>query len=71
MSAERMDLTELRTRAEDAGEAAAAAAGAMLARARDNVVRVVGTHPRASLAGAVALGFLLARLVRKVSEDWS
>jgi hypothetical protein len=70
MSAARTDVTEL-TRTDSAGEAAAAAAGAAVARARDAVVRVVSTHPRASLLGAVALGFLVARLVRKLGEDWS
>jgi hypothetical protein len=71
MSAARTDVRELTMSAESAGEAAAAAAGAAVGRARDAVVRVVGNHPRASLVGAVALGFLLARLVRKASEDWS
>jgi hypothetical protein len=70
MSAARTDVTEL-TRAESAGEAAAEAAGAAVARARDAVVRVVGDHPRASLVGALAVGFLLARIVRRMSEDWS
>jgi hypothetical protein len=71
MSAARTEVTELTTDGESAGEAAAAAAGAAVARARQAIVQVVGDYPRASLVGAVALGFLLARLVRKASEDWS
>jgi hypothetical protein len=65
------DITEWRTRSVDADDVTSAAAVAVLTRARESVVRVVSANPRASLLGAVALGFLVAKLVRKISEDWS
>jgi hypothetical protein len=67
MSTARRHITELTRGAE--GETSGA--GEIVARARDSVVRVVSTYPRASLVGAAALGFLLAKLVRKIGEDWS
>jgi len=44
---------------------------ALIERVRDGAVRVVTAYPRVSLVGAFAVGFLLARLVRRLGEELS
>ncbi len=69
MNATTRDIMELQAKLE--AEEDEAAEPTLLIRARDNAVRVVNAYPRASLVGAFALGFLLARLVRKLGEELS
>jgi hypothetical protein len=46
-----------------------AASTDLFLRARDGVSRVVGKYPAATVLGAFAVGFALARLFRSLSED--
>jgi hypothetical protein len=41
----------------------------LLLRARDGVSKLVGKYPAATVVGAFAVGFALAKLFRSLSED--
>jgi hypothetical protein len=69
-----MDIVrrEMAPEIDDAAAATAAEQVAVvLANVRARVFAVVGKYPRTSLVGAFALGFLLARAIRRASRRWS
>jgi hypothetical protein len=72
MNATQRDITELAATMErEHADAEDEPGGGLLTRARDSAVHVVSAYPRASLVGAFAIGFLLARVVRKLGEELS
>ena len=54
---------------EEGGLLAGIEPAAVLETARERVVSVVTQHPVASLVGAFALGFALARIVKALGDD--
>jgi hypothetical protein len=71
MDAISTENSEARLGFDEADEAEDDGLPPLLARVRDGAVGVVSAYPRASLVGAFAVGFLLARLVRKLGEELS
>lgn len=43
--------------------------GEVIATAREKVTSVVTAHPALALAGAFAIGFAVARIIRAIGED--
>jgi hypothetical protein len=65
----RTDNNSLAADGEDALHAAGLEPAALLATARDKVTVLVKEHPVATLLGAFAIGFAVARVIRALGED--
>jgi hypothetical protein len=69
MSVARNQDTALDTEDEDSGLLEGLEPAELLETARTQVTQLVTKHPVASLLGAFAIGFAVARLVRALGED--
>jgi hypothetical protein len=69
MSVARTENNSLAADGEDNLEGSGLEPAALLATARDKVTDLVKQHPVATLLGAFAVGFAVARVIRALGED--
>jgi hypothetical protein len=69
MTVARTDNNSLAADGEDALDSAGLEPAALLETAREKVTELVKEHPVATLLGAFAIGFAVARVIRALGED--